>query len=29
METPKGAATGQASEGSTEDRNAPKRPSSP
>ena len=28
METPKGAATGQASEGSTDDRNAPKRPAS-
>jgi len=28
METPKGAATGQASEGSTDDRAAPKRPAS-
>jgi hypothetical protein len=28
METPKGGATGQASEGSTDDRNAPKRPAS-
>ncbi len=28
MQTPKGAATGQASEGSTDDRNAPARPSS-
>ena len=28
METPKGAVTGQASEGSTDDRAAPKRPAS-
>ena len=28
MQTPNGAATGQASEGSTDDRNAPKRPAS-
>lgn len=28
METPKGAATGQASEGSTDDRKAPARPAS-
>jgi hypothetical protein len=28
MQTPKGAATGQASEGSTDDRRAPARPSS-
>ena len=28
MQTPSGGATGQASEGSTDDRNAPKRPAS-
>ena len=28
METPKGAATGQSSEGSTDDKKAPQRPSS-
>jgi hypothetical protein len=28
METPKGGVTGQASEGSTDDRTAPKRPAS-
>jgi hypothetical protein len=28
MQTPQGGATGQASEGSTDDRNAPKRPAS-
>ena len=28
MQTPNGAATGQASEGSTDDRSAPKRPAS-
>jgi hypothetical protein len=28
MQTPKGGVTGQASEGSTDDRSAPKRPSS-
>ena len=28
METPKGGVTGQASEGSTDERDAPKRPSS-
>lgn len=28
METPRGGATGQASEGSTDDRAAPKRPAS-
>jgi hypothetical protein len=28
METPKGAATGQASEGSTDDKKAPQRPAS-
>jgi hypothetical protein len=28
MQTPKGGVTGQGSEGSTDDRNAPKRPAS-